>query len=83
MVNYIKNGNSFSQAYGCGVVSIYSEISKEEYQRLIALSKNELEKEITADLGQEIFCGYGYYGCGIAERDNKYYAFFNKGTSCD
>ena len=83
MINYIKNGDSFYQNDGSGIIKIFKEITKDEYNRLANMTYKEREDEITEPLGQEVFCGYGFYGCGVLEIGNKYYTYYKRGSTCD
>ena len=82
-INYVENGHCFSGYHGEGVRSYYREISQAEYDRLSGLSYKELDNLVESTLDQAVLCGYGYYGCGLLQRQGKYYLYINKGTSCD
>ncbi len=83
MISYVENGASFSLPYGAGIRVSYREISKEEYDRLSALPKKDFQDEVIASLDDSILCGYGFYGCDVSIRDDKYYLIKRIGTSCD
>ena len=83
MINYLKDGNSFSLPYAAGIRASFCEISKEEYDRLAALSKKDFYEEVEESLDTAILCGYGFYGSDITVRDGKYYLIKRIGTSCD
>jgi len=83
MINYLENGNRFSLPYGAGIKASYREIPKEEYDRLCKLSRKEFTEEVEAGLDEAILCGYGFYGCDVTVRDDKYYLIKRIGTSCD
>lgn len=64
--------------------TIYKELTKEEYERIDKLSRNEQHAALFPDgvpLAWE--CGYGYYGHGLVIKDGKYFACFSIGDSCD
>ena len=60
---------------------VKEELTKERYDQLSALKGKELEEELNIPI--EWYCGYGYYGTSLVERDGKYYAIHNIGDSCD
>lgn len=60
------------------------EISKEEFNRLQKLNHSEQERELFPDGIPDAWrWGYGYYGHRLVESDDKYYAEFTIGNSCD
>ena len=79
-INFIAGGETYSdRGY---IVSTYTEISEEEYQRLSEIPNLTYEYEQT--LSDAIRCGYGFYGCGIIRRNDGKYFFYDKiGSSCD
>lgn len=64
--------------------TIRRELSKEEYERITKLSKQEQEDALfPKGVPMDWSCGYGYYGHGFTIIDGKYYATFSIGDSCD
>lgn len=58
-------------------------ITKEEYDRLSALTYAEADKEITSKLSDTILIGYGYYGHRLCHDKQDYYLLLTIGNSCD
>lgn len=60
-------------------------ISKEEYERLNALSYSDFCKEIDPTIPMEWNMGYGYYGSWLRkdEVNDIYYLVHKIGSSCD
>lgn len=68
------------------MVNCTREITKEEYDEIMAASKgrgyvpDSLE---TKYFDVSILCGYGLYSTRVYEKDEKYYLNYNRGESCD
>lgn len=60
-----------------------NEISKEEYERMSAMTYGELTEEIEKNLPDYIKWGYCYYGHRLEEKDGKYYLIYKIGSTCD
>ena len=69
--------------YGCGTSTFYKEISKEEYDRLSAMSYAEVDSEINENLPSAVKYGYGYYGHALLEENGMYFLGTTTGNSCD
>ena len=82
MIKFKEDGKNFSYRF-CEMVTCYREISEDEYTRLSALSPSEIRAEIEDSLPIEILAGYGFYGGGITERDDRKYVCYKRGSSCD
>lgn len=62
---------------------VRSEITKEEYDEYAKLTDAELNAMQEKRISDVWRWGYGWFGCGIEEKDGKYY-FWNKiGSHCD
>lgn len=77
-----KSEHNYSTSDGF-YIKCYREISKEEYDRLHALSHADLNEIIGEELGDTIHFGYGYYGGGLFTKDGRYYYYYKRGASCD
>jgi len=62
---------------------IKREITKEEFDRLMAMPYGARSSEIRNSLPDYIICGYGYYGHSLVSRDGKYLIEISIGNSCD
>ena len=82
MVKYIENGKCFTRK-GPGVNTCFSEVSKEEYERLSAMPDPDADHEVMEGLSISVLMGYGYYGHELREKDGVYYVGKNIGNSCD
>lgn len=83
-VETIKDGDRFTR-HGCGTNTTYYEITKAEYERITAVEnyRGELNSTYEANMDDSIRWGYGFYGCGVAKVDDKYYYTVCIGSSCD
>lgn len=81
-VNTIGEG---STQEGCGTDTTYYEITKEEYDRITSYPnwRAELTHRYNAKMSDSVRYGYGFYGCGLVERDGKCYYYVSIGNSCD
>ena len=82
MIDYVKNGDSFTSA-GRYTSTHYREITKTECERLQKMSYGDRTAEIKAELSDSIKYGYGYYGHALCEKHGKYYLGIESGNSCD
>ena len=83
---YYKDGQPCFKGFtvsGCGTSTFYKEISKEEYDRLSAMTYWEVESEIEKNLSDSIRYGYGYYGHKLLEENGMYFLGTTTGNSCD
>ena len=82
---YDANGVPFKgfTIRGCGTDTFYREISKEEYDRLSAMSYAEVDSEINDNLPSAVKYGYGYYGHALLEENGMYFLGTTTGNSCD
>ena len=60
---------------------VKEEITKEKFDLWKDLKGKALEEKFEIPI--EWYCGYGYYGTQLAERDGKYYACHTIGSTCD
>ena len=67
-----------------GLVDIEIEISKDEYEQLEKMDYRDLD-----NYGRDIqdktpfkSTVYGYYGCGLFERNGKHYLRYTRSDSC-
>ena len=81
-VNTIGEG---STQEGRGTDTTYYEITKEEYDRITSYPnwRAELRNRCEANMSDSVRYGYGFYGCGLVERDGKCYYYVSTGNSCD
>ena len=64
--------------------TIRNEISKEEFEKLQAMSYAEQKAEIFPNgIPESWVMGYGYYGHSVFEQNGKYYVQYKIGSSCD
>ena len=59
------------------------EISKEEFDKLKAMSYGQRSPLVIDKLPERILMGYGYYGHILKEVDGKYLIVCDIGSSCD
>lgn len=66
------------------------EVSKEEFERAKAQSKNKdrdsfymTSEDCRKNFSESILCGYGLYDCQIREENGKYICSYWIGDSCD
>ena len=79
-----KDGDYFYRVVS-GVREDFYEISKEEYERVKGIEdyQTKLNREYEAIMDDCVRWGYGFYGCKLAEKDDKYYYVVCIGNSCD
>ena len=64
--------------------NLTKEITREEFEKLRAMSYSEQEKYLLPNGIPEAWAyGYGYYGHEVYQRNGKYYRRFKIGSSCD
>jgi len=64
--------------------NVIKEITKEQYEEVKDLPRKEqLEKLLPNGIPMEWEYGYGFYGHSVYEKDDKYYASYTIGNSCD
>lgn len=59
------------------------EITKEQYKELSKLSEGQLYGFVKKDIPDHWRYGYGWYGCRLVEKDDKFYIYHTIGDSCD
>ena len=80
MVNLVIKGLQYMDV---GHQLFTKKISKEEYDRLSAMSYGEVDKEIKSNLSDSIIYGYGYYGHDLLQENGMYFVGTTTGNSCD
>lgn len=82
MINYIDGGDNY-KILGVGINTHCFEIPKHEYDRLANMNKRDVREEVEKSLPEHIRFGYGYYGCSLRTKDDKYYLAVKIGNTCD
>jgi len=87
MIQYWTNTEGkkcFYQPLSSDMGISYSEIGKEEYERLSAMTYSEVEDEIENTLPSYL-AGYGYYGHSLFhdKEQDVYLMGLKRGSSCD
>lgn len=70
------------ESYGNGTVTHYREVTKEEYERYLAMDHADLSSMVASSLSDDIHRGYGYYGCKLCKQDGMFFLGYTIGT-CD